>query len=94
MKQKLKIVIDILFRNKTYVEYKNPEYLSILGRVIVTDNNFKSDEEYFKEALIEAIQNESVLPFVDKSVINDFNGNDFKIGYRTKAYTVELKLVK
>ena len=94
MKNKLKIVIDVLFRNKKYIEYKNPEYLSILGRVIVTDNDFKSAEEYFKEALIEAIQNKSVLPFIQKDVINDFNGKDFKIGYKTKAYTVQLKLVK
>jgi len=92
MENKFKIIIDILFKNKTYIELKQTECLSILGRVIATEPEFKTDDEYYKEALIEAINNKDVMPFIKKWKIEDYNNCDLKIGYKTKAYTVEIKL--
>jgi len=102
MKNKFKIIVDILFKNKTYVEKpttpvvieKECKVNSLLGRVIVNDENSIPDEIAFKNAVNEIFKGNLIMDFVSKRKIPFMNSDTFLRNEKKTVYEVELFLIK
>ena len=108
MKNKLKIIIDILFRNKEYVEktftiktdYKGinhykPETIEMLGRFVLPKNEINiNDEDCFKKAIRSVFLNPDVYDFIQKEKTTNYCGLDFLKNETTTVYDVKINLYK
>jgi len=107
MKNKFKIIIDILFKNKEYVEktfsiktdYKGinhykPETIEMLGRFVLPQYQTISDEDCFKKAIRNVFESKDIFDFIQKEKNVGYESLDFVKNEFTTVYDVKINLYK